>query len=441
MTLLVGAAACLLTALSQPVNRVLTDEQEIFIETLASQLAPGDFPCYLRARRVVSIAPSARLDPNGPIAKYVAITQLYREKLPNSLKLKTQEEDLTWDVESLMRVLYRAYKLEQEHDTKEYAVVESVDKEEFAFGKNGGKLQVIRLKSYERLGHGGESTIERVLHVSQGQFAAMKSMNEIDPHFCNILLTETRILAELHKDGVLPCVVASPLLTVATSTHQFWVGRLYQGDVASCLGKVSCTVEERIAFCGQLIGIMVELHKRNAAHRDFKLQNILMNGSTLLLADFGRSVTNTVQNPNKDEELIPTPFTFTNQDKFEYHRTLSDYEGTAVRVFQKQDVFALGIALYNLLFLKDFTDKRMVLPYLFDSVRVFYRIPLRTAPEYEALRKEEEFSELLKLLGEMLAPDPFMRSTIDAVESTWSILNFQKIAKGLTKYLANIAVG
>lgn len=391
------------------------------VTTLTTHLDPKDFPCFCKK------GPPATTAPDEKMAKYVAIARLYKETVDGKLVLKTTGDDVQWDAAGLMQVLDRCYVWETDAKRTKEQAEESVEKEDFAFSCQKGTLQIVRLKSFKELGEGGDATITKVLHVSRGQFLAMKKMKGKSFNYRYTLQTEVNMLEKLNEKGVQPYFPDAPILTMRE--HLFWIGTIYETNLAFWLAQACFkSNRERINCCQQLIEGVHQLHADKGAHRDLKLMNVLVKVAaaevTYIITDFGRSfLMGHAYNSSPDYDLIPTHYTYTDSDHKGYWATIGKkgFNG-ATKCFQMQDVFALATLIYQILFTKKAGKDQCSWPFLLDEDG--YITPRKSSPHYDLLEKNLQ-SDLLNLLNSMLEFDPTRRPEMPSVLERWKAINFQ----------------
>lgn len=164
-------------------------------------------------------------------------------------------------------------------------------------------------------------------------------------------------------------------------------------------------VSERIAISifSQLAQGLWCLHRHGVAHLDLKLENVLLQGRSVKLIDFGLARFFEVDQPYSDG-----------------HRGSYEYMGPEM-LFQepylpaRADIWALGVTLYTFLFGR--------FPYQVEISKLLcpsYRYSLRR--QMESLSFTMGSMELRSLMGGLLEPDPFLRPPVwHLLEHAWFV--------------------
>jgi protein-serine/threonine kinase len=112
-------------------------------------------------------------------------------------------------------------------------------------------------------------------------------------------------------------------------------------DFLDYLNKNSLSLERKIYFYKQLIEGVIYIHNIGVAHRDLKLENLLINGENLKIIDFGESCVWKLNNNIIKTSGIKGTTCYIAPEEF-----ISEYNA------DKVDIWSLGIILYNLIYSK-----------------------------------------------------------------------------------------
>jgi serine/threonine-protein kinase len=139
----------------------------------------------------------------------------------------------------------------------------------------------------ERLGRGGMGVVYRAEHLRLGRPAAVKVvLPELaaDPAFRERFAREARIAATLQHRHVVMVYDAGEADGVLYLAMQLVQG----GDLAERLAEQGALDPVRaLAICGQVAGALDASHAVGLIHRDVKPANVLLDGDTGYLTDFG----------------------------------------------------------------------------------------------------------------------------------------------------------
>lgn len=139
------------------------------------------------------------------------------------------------------------------------------------------------------LGKGTFARVELATHVLLQKQVALKVIikSEIkDPYMRKHLHREAAILGRLDHPNIVK------LVEICRSTDVYCLVLEYVpgGTLFDHVHKKGAIPEDQCRFlCKQLISAIAYLHKERILHRDLKLENILLDGSRLVLIDFGLS--------------------------------------------------------------------------------------------------------------------------------------------------------
>lgn len=182
------------------------------------------------------------------------------------------------------------------------------------------------------------------------------------------------------------------------------------------------TPESKRKAFGQLLEGVQYIHRQRLAHRDIKLENVMLSGDGCAkLCDFGIAVYAAAGNNMIPVEMKGTPayqapemFTEAKYDPF------------------KADIWALGVLLYNLMFGE--------MPFQAENIFMFADVVQRVEPDYPRSADRN----LVALIKSMLKKNPDERATIDQIWlNEWMdglkprfammLLNFQMICQTIVK--------
>ena len=184
------------------------------------------------------------------------------------------------------------------------------------------------------------------------RFAAkIVTLNPKDKHNCDLMKRELKILSYLKKKGVKKvmgfvecCVVKNTKKNGKEANDTYYVITEYYkgGDLYHAFPKKIKDKSERCKICLQLIDAVKLLHDNGIAHRDLKLENVLLDeGNNVFICDFGMS--RFVDEKERGNSLLGT---------YEYmSKNLIEVWGgkKGDRRYQSDDVCAISAMLYELI--------------------------------------------------------------------------------------------
>lgn len=181
------------------------------------------------------------------------------------------------------------------------------------------------------LGKGSTGSVTLVQHIASQKYIAVKHLDINSPVFEKECLMHVRIPENLNIIKIynyFKTVNGSYIMLEYASS----------GDMMTLIKNVNLTEFEICFFFKQLVCAVYHCHINGICHRDIKLENILLDGIVLKLADFGFSDYN---NAHDNTKLVGT-WCYLAPEIF--RRTCKD--GFPV------DVWACGVVLFTMLFKK-----------------------------------------------------------------------------------------
>ncbi|KAK8884260.1 hypothetical protein M9Y10_043368 [Tritrichomonas musculus] len=258
--------------------------------------------------------------------------------------------------------------------------------------------------SFEVIGHGSAATVYKAVHLPTNITVALKSIYQNkDPHETGYIQREFSI----HRSIDHP-FITSYFGQYRSNEQQVMVLEFVRGetllDIINKSGKINVHNTHRI-FC-QIVSAIKYLHtEKKIAHRDLKLENIMVNyqGNVKLL-DFGFAHINLNALTTRCASIpYAAPEIFKGQ---EYTRAV--------------DIWSLGVILYGMLSGK--------LPFGDSDIVSVSKSVLNDPPKYNIECIPEEARSLIT---GMLEPNPSKRFTINQVElNEWvQLKSFKNLIK------------
>ncbi len=190
-----------------------------------------------------------------------------------------------------------------------------------------------------RLGRGGMASVYLARHDRLGRLVAVKVIDDRfdgDEHFRQRFEREARTAAGLTHPNIVPVHEygftddGRPFLTLAF---------LEGGSLRDRLQKRGpMAVDDALAVTRQVAAALLVAHSRNIVHRDLKPDNVLFQGDTALLTDFGIAKV-------LDASTALTGMG-TNPGTVKY---FSPEQAREQPIDQRSDIYTLGVVLYEML--------------------------------------------------------------------------------------------
>ena len=207
--------------------------------------------------------------------------------------------------------------------------------------------------SKKSIGEGGCGEVYLCKNIRTGGCFAAKivTLKTKDKHNCDLMKRELKILSYLKKKGVKKvmgfvecCVVKNTKKNGKEANDTYYVITEYYkgGDLYHAFPKKIKDKNERCKICLQLIDAVKLLHDNGIAHRDLKLENVLLDkDNNVFICDFGFS--RFVDEKERGNSLLGT---------YEYmSKNLIEVWGKKKesRCYQSDDVCAISAMLYELI--------------------------------------------------------------------------------------------
>jgi len=290
-----------------------------------------------------------------------ATLQHYYEDISGNLYLKRSNEKLRIRSEHLLKVFDLVFFFEKNapfHLANQGCYAHIEKGRQFLFRKLNNRVRIVQVLNYNDCGTGGEAHIYKVIEMTRAKFRAMRVPKDNTCLTC--FMDASRVVKALRKLDVYPGFAKVLMTTTCNVETPTIMMRLYDGSLESCIKDIALDDGLRWDCIEHLIEIVRELHKRGAAHRDITSKNILYECTgqdsflryKFYLADFGNAACKEVQkHAHKAEQECPTKGTYNDLDDVHYSETITKYGiDAAIKRFQKQDVYALGLVLGRMIF-------------------------------------------------------------------------------------------
>ena len=238
----------------------------------------------------------------------------------------------------------------------------------------------------EKIGSGNYSEVWKSTNTKTNTLCAVKILDDDQikeqPKVLELMESEIKVLRECNSENIVK------LYDNFECKGHYYIVMEYcnAGDLEDYMEskpKERISENEALDFLKQLLNGFKELHRVSALHRDFKLENVLLNDGVLKIADFGFS---------KQADIAKTTL------------GTRGYMAPEIMKYQKYDnkvdIWSLGVCLYRM---------------------VFGEFPFNGKNQYDLLQKMDknkiEFNvksvncsdDLKDLIKRMLIPDPNKR--------------------------------
>jgi serine/threonine protein kinase len=193
-----------------------------------------------------------------------------------------------------------------------------------------------RYRLDEELGQGATGVVYRATRDDGGEVA----LKLLRPEHAQDTIARSRFLREARIAGEIESPHVAPVLDAGEAGGTVYlVLPLYRsGSLAERLReRTSLGVDETVALAAQLGRGLDALHERGILHRDVKPSNVLLDGDTAALADFGLARGNDSTRMTRDGQLLGTTL----------YLAPELIEGADAT--RASDVYALGCVLYECL--------------------------------------------------------------------------------------------
>ena len=246
------------------------------------------------------------------------------------------------------------------------------------------------------VGSGGMASVYRAFDEVLRRSVAIKELTEQlrgNRDVRSLFLSEARKMAAVRHQNVVQVYDVSDDDGVPTIIMEYLEG----GSIASKLGRGPLTPDEVIAILRQVTQGLKAIHEAGLVHRDVKPENIIEDGGTYKIADFGVAMSG-------DEEALPFV-----TNKYAAPEVLLEPE----KIGPASDVYSLGIMAAEMLLgsqrFEDVvreaieTDTRLQLPAIRDSAQAFWQQWVASSVELPPLHTLEPAvsPELSHLLTDM----------------------------------------
>jgi AP2-associated kinase len=275
----------------------------------------------------------------------------------------------------------------------------------YLFGETQYRIGAITVDVKEQLSEGGFAFIYRAVEATTGREFALKRINCQSAELKLMAEREVDLMRRLPQDENLVKFYEAAMVTEGGSDVMLILMELCsEGTLITLLERY----EGRLNLA-QILYVMKDvcrgvkiLHKLGVAHRDLKVENILLSKKKFKLCDFG-----SWSDQRHDLSTLPASELQRLQEKFEGETTLMYRPPEMCDVYARQevstkvDVWMLGCILFTLAYFKHPFQNQNQLA----IVNVHYFFP-------ETDRFDDKFKQLVRYL---LDPSPATRPDIDQV--------------------------
>ena len=192
-------------------------------------------------------------------------------------------------------------------------------------------------KLEEQLGRGGMATVYRAFQTTVKRYVAVKVMSPDiarDPGFVERFAREAELIASLQHPHILPVIDYGE----ADGTHYIVMRYIEGGSLDDRMRRRPLTLQESARLLEQISAALDYAHKRGVIHRDFKPNNVLLDGEeNTYLTDFGIArLMDSSSHLTITGTIMGTP------------AYMSPEQGTGRTVDARADLYSLGVVVYEM---------------------------------------------------------------------------------------------
>lgn len=256
---------------------------------------------------------------------------------------------------------------------------------------------VANWKQLERLGNGAFGLVFKVLNEDTNKEYAAK-ISKGSGHSNDLLLDEIKVHSRLIHPNIIQYITSFEMLEcgggsivqaapnpsncICMILEMADNGTLYTKSITRATRKLQIFRK----YARGVVGALIYLKEQGIVHRDIKLENVLIDGGVVKLADFGFACF--VEKSCKTRDRVGTPLYFAPEVIKESHYSF------------QTDVWALGVVFYHMITGK-FPFNANTMPELSVKILNGYREPFK--------------SDVYHSLGVMFLQDPEQRIKIEHV--------------------------
>lgn len=193
-------------------------------------------------------------------------------------------------------------------------------------------------KLEQQLGRGGMATVYRAYQESVRRYVAIKVMSQdiaSDPGFVERFTREAQLIAALQHPHILPVIDYGQ----AEGIHYLVMNYISGGSLDDLMRKNQLSYDRVSDLLGQISSALDYAHKKGVIHRDFKPNNVLLDGEgNAYLTDFG------IARLTTGESRLTVTGTVMGTPAY-----MSPEQGTGKTVDARADLYSLGVVLYEMI--------------------------------------------------------------------------------------------